>query len=61
MRMVFETRQFCVRNLAIPPLSFESLGQVPKLSEAQLVFFTFKRGIFGRGLNGIINLLGVMG
>ena len=37
--MVFETRQFCVRNLAVPPLSFVSLGQVPKLSEAQLVFF----------------------
>ena len=36
--MVFEARQYCFRNLAVPPLGFASLGEVPKASEVQLVF-----------------------
>ena len=42
MRMVFETRQYCFRNLAVPPLGFASLGEVPTLSEAQLAFLPSK-------------------
>ena len=42
MRMVFEARQYCFRNLAVPPLGFASLGEVPKASEVQLVFLPSK-------------------
>ena len=40
--MVFEARQYCFRNLAVPPLGFASLGEVPKASEVQLVFLPSK-------------------
>lgn len=34
----------------------KSWGKFLKLTEVQLVFFTFKRRVFGGGLNGIIHI-----